>query len=81
MSDSARITRALDDLHKSLRDDASIGPMHSARVTLKTFEAAGVIDAQERRLRTLALQSCPGHDDEGGRTWCAYCGDLKGTTS
>jgi hypothetical protein len=23
------------------------------------------------------LDSCPGHDDEGGRSWCSYCGNVK----
>lgn len=32
-------------------------------------------DSRELWLRRIA--TCPGHDDEGGRSWCAYCGELE----
>ncbi len=36
----------------------------------------GFLTADERELWHRRIQTCPGHDDEGGRVWCAYCGDL-----
>lgn len=23
------------------------------------------------------IETCPGHDDEGGRNWCSYCGSMQ----
>lgn len=38
----------------------------------------GLLTDQERELWILRAEKCPGHEhDGGGRSWCAYCGDLK----
>lgn len=36
----------------------------------------GAIDSTIAELWLLRIEKCPGHDDEGARAWCAYCGDL-----
>lgn len=36
------------------------------------------MDHAELWLRRM-MTSCPGHDDEGGRGWCAFCGNLPPT--
>ena len=36
----------------------------------------GLLSADQRELWERRVLTCPGHDDEGGRDWCAYCGDI-----
>ena len=61
---------------RDLRNDA--GPMATARVVgaLDVLIAARLLTRRDHELWMLRIQTCPGHDDEGGRAWCAYCGDL-----
>lgn len=37
---------------------------------------AGLLTPSQHELWTLRLQKCPGHEDEGGRDWCAYGCDM-----
>jgi len=36
----------------------------------------GILTQSQAELWALRLQMCPGHEDEGGRRWCSYCGTL-----
>lgn len=37
----------------------------------------GIYDADKRELWCLRIKNCPDPDHGDGRTWCAYCGNLK----
>jgi hypothetical protein len=37
----------------------------------------GLLSEERQELWMRRLLTCPGHDDEGGRSWCAYCGSLR----
>lgn len=36
-----------------------------------------LITLTEHDVWQAGLNTCPGHDDEGGRSWCAYCGNIS----
>lgn len=70
------LVAALTAVWRALRNDASVHPMATA-VSIALFACdAGLIDRDGAELWIRRFQTCPGHDDEGGRAWCAYCGDL-----
>ncbi len=37
----------------------------------------GELDENMLELWLRRIKTCPGHDDEGGRDWCAYCGKMN----
>jgi hypothetical protein len=65
------LTRA----HRSCMDDANWG-MHYARGAADALMAAGLISLSHRHIFDLALKTCPEPSHDGGRVWCAYCGDV-----
>jgi hypothetical protein len=65
---------ALRDEWRKLRDDARYYDCAAAAVRFAA--QCGLLDDQERELWLRRLLMCPGHDDEGGRSWCAFCGDM-----
>ena len=66
----------LQEQWKELRNDARFSNQVSVAAVIVAFHAIGLLDNDRRELWLLRIRSCPGHFDEGGRTWCAYCGDL-----
>lgn len=67
----------LSEIHCELRDnrdDRSTGQVMGA---INALHAVGLLTDVEGSLWHKAIQFCPGHDGEGGRSWCAYCGDLE----
>ena len=38
--------------------------------------ALGALSDERVELWKRRVATCPGHDDEGGRDWCAYCGKM-----
>lgn len=66
----------LSEAWASLRDGAS--PVRKARVAgaVEMAFAVGALDVNDRELWIRRIDTYPGHDDEGGRTWCAFCGNL-----
>lgn len=65
---------ALMERWRWLRDDARRRGEVAACVDF-AYDA-GLLTAEQRELWVRRLDSCPGHDDEGGRSWCAYCGTM-----
>lgn len=67
---------AIKAMWRDLRDDAR--PSYVARVVACINFAwdVGLIAMDERELWLRRITTCPGHDDDGGRAWCAYCGDM-----
>lgn len=49
----------------------------AAKVVVDAFEKTDKFDRDRGELWERRLTTCPGHDDGGGRQWCAYCGDIK----
>lgn len=69
----------LQKLWRSFRNDAS--RVQGATECLGVFSLAGAIAHETAELWARRFRECPGHDDEGGRSWCAYCGDMPQATS
>lgn len=67
------VTETLNIIHSQLCDDASPTAIEKASHVIWSFYSANLITESEKKYRTLALSSCPGHS---GRSWCAYCGNL-----
>ena len=60
----------------AMKDGA--GPEQMAR-TLGMIEMAlvlGGLTPEQAELWERRIGTCPGHAGDGGRVWCAYCGDL-----
>lgn len=64
----------MTDCHFGMCDDFPRGRAY-ADGALDAMLRLGLITQEQHGLWDLALKSCPGHRD-GGRVWCAYCGDL-----
>jgi len=66
-----------------MRDGAGLDAQATAKGAIAMAVATGAFSADQGELWERRVQtSCPGHDDEGGRDWCAYCGEMnreKGT--
>jgi hypothetical protein len=77
LSVNPRAWDALRNLWYQLRDNASPVQMRSAGAVVLFAYHAGLLTSEQADLWWRRIQTCPGHDDEGGRVWCAYCGDLK----
>lgn len=61
---------------RELRDDCGATAVAEARGAVYFARRAGLITEDEEELWHRRLRDCPGHDDEGGRDWCAYCGHM-----
>lgn len=67
----------LREIWKELRNDAS---ERALAIALGAINMAGALHALTPDMVELwqhRIKSCPGHDDEGSRVWCAYCGDIQ----
>lgn len=64
---------------EQLRDDASELQVWLARQSAFVFELLGVLSTIECEGWIARFERCPGHEGEGGRTWCAYCGEMHPT--
>lgn len=64
----------LGETRKALRNDA--GPLATARFlgVVRALAAVGLLTDEQAELWERRIATCPGHGDEGGRVWCAYCG-------
>jgi hypothetical protein len=58
----------------ALRDDARY--YDCAAAVVRFAERCGLLSKDEQELWLRRFLSCPGHDDEGGRSWCAFCGEM-----
>lgn len=71
-----RVDAHLRDVWRGLRDDAGPRAMAGALGAISTLRALGLLSADQAELWETRLDRCPGHEGEGGRVWCAYCGEL-----
>ena len=67
------------DLWRECRNGMLYGEVnliHYLYGAIDAFATIGLFSAVERDGWKARIKNCPGHDDEGGRSWCAYCGDM-----
>lgn len=67
----------LRDLWRSLRDDANPFAVRAINEAINAAHVCGALSLDAAELWRRRITTCPGHDDEGGRSWCAYCGALR----
>ncbi len=73
---SCPITDALMETWRGLRDNCNLEARAKAFGAVDFARRADLITRDEEELWLTRLNRCPGHDDEGGRDWCAYCGRM-----
>lgn len=61
---------------RDMRNDASALREWALRGSIGALHAAGVLDDKAKELWHRRIETCPGHETEGGREWCAYCGRM-----
>lgn len=67
----------LNNIWRAMRDGCDANVMAEARGAVEAFLFVGILSSKAEAEGWLArFARCPGHDDEGGRAWCAYCGTL-----
>lgn len=59
-----------------LRDSATTTDLLKADEYLFAFWQLGIVDDLDVDGWKARFRRCPGHINEGGRVWCAYCGDI-----
>jgi hypothetical protein len=59
---------------QAMRNDRRLQPYANGAIEMAL--ALRAFDAEHAELWSHRLNTCPGHEDEGGRDWCAYCGPL-----
>jgi hypothetical protein len=64
----------LTEMWRDLRNDARHAP--AVRVCINFAYDCDYLTLEQRELWLRRIATCPGHDDEGGRSWCSYCGDM-----
>ena len=69
------VSELLDGLWHSLRNDASAERMSYVQGAIDMAGELGALTDEQVELWNHRIAKCPGHDDEGGRDWCAYCGN------
>lgn len=70
----------LNRMWRCLRNDASDPQMARLYGAISALHQIGALTSDEAELWLRRIKECPGHDDEGGRVWCAYCGLLMAST-
>jgi hypothetical protein len=61
---------------RELRNGAGAGELLHFSGMVRALHAAAILSDDQRELWGRRHTTCPGHDDEGGRDWCAFCGDM-----
>lgn len=66
----------LDETWRELRNGAGPARMAYFGGAVDVLKDLGILSKIEQEGWIARRGTCPGHDDEGGRVWCAYCGDI-----
>lgn len=61
---------------KELRDNAGTEALARVHGAISFAARTGAVTRDQAELWVYRIATCPGHDDEGGRDWCAYCGEM-----
>lgn len=70
-----QVSEALFEVWRSIRNDYRTGHMVATEV-LTFAHNAGLLTSTQHELWSRRIKECPGHEDEGGRDWCAYGCDM-----
>ena len=62
---------------EELRNCASVSAISRIKGAIEFALTTGVLTTEQAELWYRRISTCPGHEDEGGRSWCAFCGVLK----
>lgn len=68
--------QAFMEMWLDLRNDARHAAIERAAACINFAYSCDLLTLEQRELWIRRITTCPGHDDEGGRAWCAYCGDM-----
>lgn len=69
---AATTETVLSDWWRELRNDASAKQIARFLGAVDFASCTGALNAAESDGWRARVHRCPGHDDEGGRDWCAY---------
>lgn len=75
-----RADRFLRVMWRDMRNNASAAAKLHILGAIEMAKWLGAFDDEHHELWLRRIDTCPGHDDEGGRNWCAYCGDMPRDT-
>ncbi len=69
--------KTIEYINQCWRDCRNDYPYYSTVCihAIKFAKHLGILNWEEGNRWEEKIKECPGHDDEGGRVWCAYCGD------
>lgn len=67
----------LQEMWRGLRDGADLAAVSYVLGAIAALRLTGRLDRDAEELWRRRIATCPGHADEGGRSWCAFCGELK----
>jgi hypothetical protein len=67
----------LDETWRELRNGAGPARMAYMGGAIDMLKDLGILNAEEQEGWIARRSQCPGHDDEGGRDWCAYGCDMQ----
>lgn len=65
------------ELWRELRDGCTVEREGEFIAVLHAFVKTEDITLKQALFYGRAIKACPGHEDKGGREWCAYCGNLN----
>lgn len=72
MAETAEVI--LTRMWRFLRDNCAENQKARFYGAATALQQIGAINLDQLELWIRRIETCPGHDDEGGRSWCAYCG-------
>lgn len=71
----------LQEMWFELRNGANKTDMAHVLGAIEMGHAVGALSDEQAELWRRRITTCPGHDDEAGRDWCAFCGQLPSPAS
>ena len=77
LADQVRCDELLREFWRELMNDASDVARAEAKGGIRAMRHLGWINDVEVDGWMRRLDRCPDTDHEGGRAWCAYCGDVN----
>lgn len=67
----------LDGTWRELRNGANPARQAYLAGAVDALRSLGLLNDAEQEAWVARGKRCPGHDDEGGRDWCAYGCDMR----
>lgn len=76
MDTKSKINNYLQEMWLNMQDDCSQLAINKFKGALDLALSIGKITDNEFELWEYRIKNCPEPDHIGGRTWCAYCGEI-----